>query len=118
VVLMKFLAHVGVAIALSASGWMQTVLLLVLLSRHGHFRLDRRARGNIPRIASAALGMAAAVLALRLALAPALAGPIALRLAALAGLIAAGVVIFTVLILLLGVTDWRELRGQLRRLPA
>jgi hypothetical protein len=58
------------------------------------------------------------VLALRLALAPALAGPIALRLAALAGLIAAGVVIFTVLILLLGVTDWRELRGQLRRLPA
>src|SRR4029077_19741860 len=40
-VLMRFLAHVGVAIALSASGWMQALVLLVLLARHGHFRLDR-----------------------------------------------------------------------------
>ena len=49
---------------------------------------------------------------------PALAGPPLLRLAALAGLIAAGAVVFAVLILAFGVTDWRELRGQLRRQPA
>lgn len=114
-VLMQFFAHVGVAIALSVAGWMQALALLVLLARHGHFRLDSRARGNIPRIAAASLGMAAAVLALRLALAPALAGPLMLRLGALTGLVAAGVVIFGALILILGVTDWRELRGQLMR---
>lgn len=113
--LMQFLAHVGVAIALSVAGWMQALVLLTLLARHGHFRLDARARANIPRIALASLAMAAAVLALRLALAPALAGPLLLRLVALSGLVLAGVVLFGVLALALGVTDWRELRTQLLR---
>jgi putative peptidoglycan lipid II flippase len=117
IVLMQFLAHVGVAIALSVSGWMQALALLWLLSRYGHFRLDARARGNIPRIALASLAMAAAVLALRIALAPTLAGPAMLRFGALAALIVAGIVVFGGLILLLGVTDWRELRGQLMRSP-
>jgi putative peptidoglycan lipid II flippase len=117
-VLMQFLAHVGVAIALSASGWMQALVLLVLLARHGHFRLDSRAIGKIPRIAAATIGMAAILVGLRLALAPALAGPTVLRLAALAGLVAAGLVSFGALVLGLGVTDWRELRGRLRRQPA
>jgi putative peptidoglycan lipid II flippase len=115
VVLMQFLAHVGVAIALSIAGWMQAVALCMLLARYGHFRLDARARGNIPRIAAASLAMAATVLALRLALEPALAGPLMLRLGALTGLVAAGVVIFAVLVLALGITDWRELRRQLLR---
>jgi putative peptidoglycan lipid II flippase len=114
-VLMQFLAHVGVAIALSVSGWMQALALLWLLSRHGHFRLDTRARGNIPRIALASIAMGAAVLALRMALAPALGGVAMLRLGALAALIAAGIVVFGALVLLLGVTDWRELRSQLTR---
>jgi putative peptidoglycan lipid II flippase len=117
ITLMQFLAHVGVAIALSAAGWMQAVALLWLLSRHGHFRLDARARGNIPRIAIASLATAAAVLALRIALAPALVGPAMLRFGALAALIAVGIVVFGALILLLGVTDWRELRRQLMRSP-
>jgi len=41
-----------------------------------------------------------------------------LRLGALAALVAAGIVSFAALILVLRVTDWRELRGQLRRQPA
>src|SRR5689334_910397 len=116
--LMKVLGHVGVALALSGSDWMQALTLLVLLRRHGHFRLDRRVARNIPRIVAATLAMAAAVWALDLALAPALAGPPVLRLAALAGLIAAGAVVFAAMALALGVTRWRELRGQLRRQPA
>jgi putative peptidoglycan lipid II flippase len=116
--LMQLWAHVGVAIALSAAGWLQALALLVLLARRGHFRLDARSRGKIPRIAVASLGMGAAVLALRLALAPALAGPLAVRLGALAALVVAGLVVFVALVLALGVTDWRELRGQLRRQPA
>jgi putative peptidoglycan lipid II flippase len=115
VVLMRFLAHVGVAIALSVAGWMQALVLLVLLARHGHFRLDRRARSNIPRIAAAALAMAAILGGLRFVLAPALAGPGMLRFGALAGLIAAGLFSFGALILGLGVTDWRELRGRIMR---
>lgn len=116
--LMQFLAHVGVAIALSLAGWMQALTLLVLLQRHGHFRLDARARSKLPRIAAATLGMAAIVLGLRALLDQALAGPALLRLGVLALLIAAGLLSFAGLILALGVTGWRELRGQLRRQSA
>jgi len=115
--LMQFWAHVGIAMALSVAGWFQALALLVLLQRQGHFRLDRRARSKLPRILVAALGMAAIVLALRLMLAPALIGSLALRLAALSALIAAGVIVFGALVLALGVTGWRELRGQLMRSP-
>jgi putative peptidoglycan lipid II flippase len=108
--LMRPLAHVGVAIALSVAGWAQALMLLVLLARRGHFQFDRRARGNLPRIAVAALGMGAALVALRVVLAPTLAGPTLLRLAALFGLIAAGALIFAGLILALGVAGWRDLR--------
>src|SRR5258708_5227407 len=114
-VLMQFWAHVGIATALSVAGWFQALALLVLLERRGHFRLDRRARSKLPRIVVAAIGMGAIVLALRLVLAPALVGPLMLRLAALSALIAAGVIVFAVLALALGVTGWRELRGQLMR---
>jgi putative peptidoglycan lipid II flippase len=103
---------------LSIAGWLQALSLLVLLARRGHFRLDARARAKLPRIVAAALGMGAVLLGMRLALAPALAGPLMLRLGALAALIAAGFVVFGLLALVLGVTDWRELRGQLRRQPA
>jgi putative peptidoglycan lipid II flippase len=117
IVLMQFLAHVGVAIALSLAGWLQALSLLTLLRRHGHFRLDRRARRKIPRIAAAAFGMAAMLAALRWLLEPALVGPPLLRLGALALLIAAGIAGFGGLALVLGAIDWRELRGRLRRTP-
>jgi putative peptidoglycan lipid II flippase len=116
--LMQVLGHVGVALALSGSGWMQALTLLVLLRRHGLFRLDRRVSRNMPRIAIAALGMAAMLWGLCHVMAPALAGSPLLRLAALAGLIAAGAAVFAALVLAFGVTGWRELRGQLRRQPA
>jgi putative peptidoglycan lipid II flippase len=73
---------------------------------------------NMPRIAIAALGMAAMLWGLCHVMAPALAGSPLLRLAALAGLIAAGAAVFAALVLAFGVTGWRELRGQLRRQPA
>ncbi len=66
----------------------------------------------------ATAAMMVVVAALLALFGPALAGPAALRLLALAGLIAAGALCFAALILALGVTDWRELQGQLRRRPA
>jgi len=114
VVLMQFFAHVGVAMALSIAGWLQALTLLALLTRRGYFRLDHRARTNLPRIAAATIGMGAVLLGMRFLLAPALGGPTLLRLTALAGLIAAGSVAFIVLILAFRVADWRELRGRFR----
>jgi putative peptidoglycan lipid II flippase len=118
IALMPLLAHVGVALALTLSGWLQALALLVLLRRHGHFRLDRRARRRIPRIAAAALAMAGIVLGLRALLEPALAGGAVARFGVLALLIAVGILAFGGLVLALGGADWRDLRGQLRRAPA
>jgi putative peptidoglycan lipid II flippase len=113
IVLMQFLAHVGIAIALSAAGWMQAVTLLLLLSRRGHFRLDRRAARKIPRIAAATAGMALLLWPLRDALGSAFAGPAPTRLLALAALVAAGCIAFALLGIAFGVADWRELRTRL-----
>jgi putative peptidoglycan lipid II flippase len=115
--LMQFLAHVGVALALTLSGWLQALILMILLRRHGHFRLDRRARTRIPRIGAAALGMAGIVFGLRILLEPVLSGHAIERFGALALLITAGILAFAVLVLVLGGADWRELRSQLRRTP-
>jgi putative peptidoglycan lipid II flippase len=117
-VLMRFFAHVGVAIALTASGWLQAVILLVLLSQRGQFRFDARARASLPRIAAATLGMAAVLIALRVALDPVLQAGAAWRLAALTGLVTAGFAVFLLLVVALGVVRWRDVRGQFGRQPA
>jgi putative peptidoglycan lipid II flippase len=117
-VLMQFLAHVGIALATTLAGWVNALTLLLLLIRRGHFRFDERALRNLPRVGAAAIGMGVVLLVLRFVLDPALAGPPATRIAALAGLVCAGLAAFAVFALALGVADWRYLLGRLRRQPA
>jgi putative peptidoglycan lipid II flippase len=117
-ILMQFLAHVGIALATSAAGWVNALILLALLVRREHFGLDARARRNLPRIAAAALGMGVMLALLRGALAPALAGTVPLRIMALAGLCGGGLAAFGLLAVALGIADWRALRSRLRRQPA
>ncbi|HYM73552.1 MAG TPA: murein biosynthesis integral membrane protein MurJ [Stellaceae bacterium] len=118
VALMQFLAHIGVAIAVSASGWLQALTLLGLLVRRGHFQLDARTRSNLPRIVAATVVMGASLLALRVWLEPAAGDTMLVKLGALAALVAAGLIAFAAAILALRVTGWRELRAQFRRQPA
>jgi putative peptidoglycan lipid II flippase len=117
-VLMQFLAHVGIALATTAAGWLNALMLLALLIRRHHFTFDRRTRRNLPRIAAAALGIGAVVAGLRVALDPMFAGPTMLQVVALAVLIGAGLVSFAGLAFGLGIADWRDLLARLRRQPA
>src|SRR5215469_11763751 len=118
VVLMHFLAHVGIALATSCAGWINALTLLFLLVRREHFNLDARSQRNLPRIGVATLGMALILALLRAALAPALAGAASVRIVALAGLVGSGLAAFAILALVLGIADWRHLWGRLRRQPA
>lgn len=118
-ILMQFLAHVGIALATSVAGWINALALLAMLVRHRHFAFDCRARRNLPRIAAAALGMGAILVVLRSALHPALAAvTISLRVTALAALCGAGLVAFALFAVLFGVADWRDLCGRFRRQSA
>ncbi|MGH7046408.1 MAG: murein biosynthesis integral membrane protein MurJ [Stellaceae bacterium] len=117
-ILMRVLAHVGIALATTCAGWVNALSLLVLLLRRGHFRLDHRARRNLPRVALAAAGMGGVLVPLRMAVGSAFAGTLAMRIAGLVGLVGAGLAAFAILALVLGVADWRDLRGRRRRQPA
>jgi putative peptidoglycan lipid II flippase len=116
--LMRVLAHVGIALATTCAGWVNALTLLALLVRRGHFRLDRRARRNLPRVVVAALGMGAVLIMLRMAMASAFGGPAVVRIGALTALIGVGLGVFAALALALGIADWRQLLGRLRRQPA
>ena len=117
-VLMQFLAHVGIALATTVAGWVNALTLLTLLLRRGHFRFDSRARRNLPRVGIAALGMGVVLALLRIVLGPAFAGPPLVRGGALTALVVAGVVAFALLALAFGFADWRTLLRRLRRQPA
>jgi hypothetical protein len=56
--------------------------------------------------------------ALRIALVPMLAGHTMLQVGALAALVCAGLATFAALTLGLGIADWRDILGRLRRQPA
>jgi putative peptidoglycan lipid II flippase len=117
-VLMHFLAHVGIALATTAAGWLNAMALLAILMRRGYFAFDRRAVRNLPLIAATAFAMGGVLTALRIALAPMLTGPALLQVVALAVLISAGLATFAMLVLGFGIADWRNLLGRLRRQPA
>jgi putative peptidoglycan lipid II flippase len=108
------LAQVGIAMATSAAGWVNALLLIYVLGRRGHFVLDARARRSLPRMAGAAIGMGAALLLLERFLAHAFAGGLAARLGALALLVATGLAAFAALALVLGVAPWGEVKRRLR----
>lgn len=114
--LMGPLAQVGLAVATSASAWINAGLLAVLLHRRGLFTADARLRRNLPRMAVAALAMGAAMWAAQAPLAPWL-GAHALfeRLGGLVLLGAAGFAVYGLLTVALGLLRPSDLRRLRRR---
>jgi putative peptidoglycan lipid II flippase len=109
------LAHVGVAMATSAAGWVNALLLGAILARRGYFALDARARRNVPRIFFAALGMGVVVVLLEYALGEGLlARSLLERIAALAALIVGGIASFFALALALSAIDASAILRRLR----
>jgi putative peptidoglycan lipid II flippase len=67
-ILTRYLAHVGIALATGLSAWVNVIALAWLLRRRGQWRPDRRLRRRLPRLLMATLAMAAVLIALRMAL--------------------------------------------------
>ena len=113
--LMGPLAHVGIALASSISSWLNVALLALGLAKRGHLRLDDRLRRRLPRMVGAAAVMALALWAAARWLAPWFAAGLALKIAALLGLVVVGVLLFGLAAQASGAGRLREITGAMRR---
>ncbi len=109
------LGHVGIALATTLSSWLQAGFMWAVLRRRGHLEIDDRLAARLPRMAAASAAMAVALWFLAIALAAPLAASQGVRVAALAGLVAAGLVVYAVAAQLLGAVNLRELGAMMRR---
>jgi putative peptidoglycan lipid II flippase len=115
IALMIPLQHVGPALASSLAGVFNVAALVVVSHRRGFLRADERLRHRLPRIALAAVAMAATLWLLRTrGFDPAVMAR-GVRWAGLAALVACGLLAYGVAGLALGAFDVRELAGRFRR---
>ncbi|ACJ00005.1 murein biosynthesis integral membrane protein MurJ [Rhodospirillum centenum] len=109
------LGHVGIALASGVAAFLNVGLLGWGLHRRGHLALDAQVRRRAPRIALAAALMGLVLLGLELALHDLFTAGAATRVAALAGLIAAGGVSYAAFVLAFGGFRLADARTLLRR---
>ena len=112
--LMGPLLHVGIALATSISAWLNAGLLAWILWRRGFLVPDARLRRRLPRMVVASAGMGALLMAATWAMEGALAGPEAMRIGALAILVALGLASYAGLAQLTGAGAYGEIRRLLR----
>lgn len=114
-VLFLTLDHVGIALATALAAWLNTLLLIWSLRRHGFWALDQRFRHRLPRILGASAVMGLVLWGLQTALAGWLGDTFFERIAALAILVAAGLGSYALAALLFGAMSRSELLAALRR---
>ena len=109
VILMQFYLHVGIAMATTASSWLNAGVMAFILYKRGHFVLDDRLRNRIPRTLFASTGMSLALYFAVAELAPWLgSGAEFERFFALAALVFGGVASFGALALISGAVERRD----------
>ena len=114
-VLMQFLAHVGLALATAISSWLNVGLLSAVLYRRGHFAPDRRLLERLRNGGIATVLMAAALGVSDWALADLFAGGQLARAVGLAVLVLTGLAIYGLAALAFKVIDPQELAAALKR---
>lgn len=106
--------HVGLAMSMAISAWLNCGLLAFVLRRRGQLVLDARFRRRLPRTLAASAVMAAGLYAGEPLLADWFAGGLPERAAALAVLVGGGIAVFGATALVTGAVAVRDLR-TLRR---
>lgn len=114
------LGPVGIALATSVSGWLNALILYVLMVRRGYWKINRPLAFKMLLLLACALAMGAALIGLSKAMAPWLVvgSPMALRLAGLAGLVLGGAAVFFGLAFLSGAARLADMKRLMRRQPA
>ncbi len=113
-ILMIPLQHVGLALATAIAAWVNVVMLYVILVRRGHFRMDARLKSRALRIILASVAMGAGVWLLAAYLGDQFAGDSMNRIAALTGLVIAGMLLYGLAVRLFGAMKAGEIRDILK----
>ncbi|HWB45812.1 MAG TPA: murein biosynthesis integral membrane protein MurJ [Hyphomicrobiaceae bacterium] len=105
--------HLGIAAATTLGGWLNALLLYATLVSRGHFVPDARFKRSLPLslLASAVMGVSLALLSQTLAPWLASSAGFEVRMAGLAVLVAAGLVVYALMVLLTGAMEVRQLRS-------
>ncbi|HYU94614.1 MAG TPA: murein biosynthesis integral membrane protein MurJ [Sphingomicrobium sp.] len=105
----------GLAAAVALSSWLNCAILYAILHRRGHFRVQAWLASRLARQLLAAAAMVAALIGLRIALAPWFTGSVGHRLGGVVALVGGGMAVYFPLVWILGGTDKEELRSLLKR---
>lgn len=95
----------GLAAAISLCSWLNCVMLYVILSNRGHFRIEPWLWGRIARQFVAGLAMVAALAGVRMLLGDWFSGSVAERLAGVIALVGTGGIVYFVVAFLIGGMD-------------
>jgi putative peptidoglycan lipid II flippase len=114
-ILMRYLAHAGLALATAIAAWLNVALLSWILYRRGDLRPDTRLIQRLGRTLAAALAMAAGLWWLKGILAAQFLGGEVQRILALLVLVAAGMLGFAVAAIVFRAVQGSEIRGLLSR---
>ncbi len=113
-ILMRYLQHVGLALATATAAWVNVGLLAAVLHRRGQLAPDARLRRRLAATIAATATMVLALWGLQTLLAAPLATAGGERSTALAGLVVAGVLVYALAALVFGAFRPRELMALAR----
>jgi putative peptidoglycan lipid II flippase len=111
--------HVGIAAAIAISGWIGATLLTIVLARRNWLHFDGTAWRRLPRIALATAVMTLAIVALQIALAPAVGSSASslVRIGLLLVFVAGGLAVYLAALQVLCVAHLRDLVSAIRYEP-
>ena len=107
-----WMPHLGIAVATTVAGWINAIQLWWTLHRRGEFHADARLLRTVPMIILSSVVMGGVLYGLGEVLKPWLtSGNVWVRVAALGGLVSAGLVSYAVLVFGTGIFKVSQLNG-------
>jgi putative peptidoglycan lipid II flippase len=116
IILMQFLAHVGIALATALTAWLNAGVLALILLRRGHLEFDQRLRHGAPRLLLASVVMAVILWWGGAHMAENFSGNEIQRITSLLILVFGGGMSFMLLAIFTGAVRFAEIKTQLARL--
>ncbi len=114
-ILMGPFLHVGIAMATSASAWLNCLMLAWVLRRRGHLPIDARLLSRVPRTVASTAAMVFVLIVSDTALAGLIGGGQMEKIAGLVLLVGAGLASFAITALITRAAAPSDIRGLLRR---